>query len=176
MKALSIKKLLNDPKHEVRALSWKQPYAQLMLHGKIETRTWDTKYRGLVLICASKGEYSGNQIYDISGRGLSHKVYSAVYPNERYRRPLGKAIAIGRLVDSRPMTKEDEVACYVQYNEPWQTRAKNGTLKTVQRWCHVYEDVVPIEQFNWNGVQGWKILDDKIKSKIKFLELNINQG
>jgi hypothetical protein len=42
---------------KLMALSWKQPYAELMLHGKIETRTWQTKYRGWVMVCASKQPY-----------------------------------------------------------------------------------------------------------------------
>jgi hypothetical protein len=45
---------------EIRALTWKEPYASLMLHGKIETRTWYTKYRGLVLICAGLKHYNEN--------------------------------------------------------------------------------------------------------------------
>lgn len=45
------------PGADIRALSTKQPYASLMLHGKVETRTWDSKYLGWVLICASKQAY-----------------------------------------------------------------------------------------------------------------------
>lgn len=52
---------------ELRALSWKEPFASLMLLGKIETRVWDTKYRGLVLICASKQIYTADEIRHISG-------------------------------------------------------------------------------------------------------------
>ena len=29
----------------IRSLVWKEPFASLMLQGKIETRTWSTKYR-----------------------------------------------------------------------------------------------------------------------------------
>lgn len=41
----------------MKALSIRQPYAWLIVNGfkDIENRSWDTKYRGLVLIHASKG-------------------------------------------------------------------------------------------------------------------------
>lgn len=41
----------------MKAISIKQPWAWLIVNGykDIENRTWDTKYRGMVLIHASKG-------------------------------------------------------------------------------------------------------------------------
>lgn len=45
-------------KSPLRALSWKEPYATLMLHGKVETRTWPTDYRGLVLNCVALKDYA----------------------------------------------------------------------------------------------------------------------
>lgn len=41
----------------MKALSIRQPWAWLIVNGfkDIENRSWDTKYRGLVLIHASKG-------------------------------------------------------------------------------------------------------------------------
>jgi len=41
----------------MKALSLKQPYAELILQGKktIELRKWNTKFRGVFLIHASKG-------------------------------------------------------------------------------------------------------------------------
>lgn len=67
----------------VKAISLKEPWASLILKGKktIETRTWKTNYRGVLLICVSKTPNS-----EISG----------------------KAIAVANLVDCRLMTKEDE--------------------------------------------------------------------
>lgn len=49
---------------KIKALSVKEPFASFIKSGtkKIETRTWKTKYRGDILICASKipqGENSG---------------------------------------------------------------------------------------------------------------------
>lgn len=140
---------------EVRALSWKQPYASLMLLGKIETRTWDTKYRGLVLICASKAPYSESQVLEISDwQGV--RITEALNGADYYRSyPLGKAIAVGRLVDCRPMKREDEEKCYVKYRP--------------DLFCHIYEDVRPIEPFEWKGSQGWKKLNQETINKIKFI-------
>lgn len=68
----------------MKALSIKEPWASLILAGKktIETRTWKTKYRGKVLLCASKNPKS-----DISG----------------------KAFATAEIVDCREMTEKDFV-------------------------------------------------------------------
>lgn len=138
----------------VRALSWKQPYANLMLppNNKIETRTWNTKYRGLVLICASKVPYHQEVFYGISGKDQYARIWKTLDPDDL---PLGEAIAVGRLVDSRPMKKEDEDKCFVEYHP--------------DLFCHVYEDVTPISPIPWKGSQGWRTLtEDQIK-QIKFI-------
>lgn len=142
------------PDQPLRALSWKQPYAELMLHGKIETRTWQTKYRGWVLICASKQPYYTDQLRRISGGTQIWRMGDVLAPE-----PLnieGKAFAIGRLVDCRPMQPDDENKCYVKYYQGL--------------WCHVYEDVMPIEPLPWKGTQGWKEVPQDIKLTIKILK------
>jgi hypothetical protein len=68
---------------------------------------------------------------------------------------LGHAIAIGRLEDCFKMQQSDAKDCWVQY--------KNDL------YCHRYADVKPIEPFLWKGYQGWKILGEDIKSKIKII-------
>lgn len=124
----------------MRALTWKQPYAGLMLEGKIETRTWATKYRGWVLICAGKQPYSNYDLFKIAGPEQLERI-SKFLNTSRAGYVKGKAIAIGKLVDCREMTPQDEDACYVKF--------RPGL------YCHVYEDVTPISQFNWYGKQGW---------------------
>jgi hypothetical protein len=73
----------------IKALSLKQPYANLIAEGKktIETRSWTTRYRGDILICASQ-----------SGAG----------------EPKGVALCIVELADIRPMTPNDEVAACIE--------------------------------------------------------------
>lgn len=146
------------PEQKLRALSWKQPYAELMLHGKIETRTWNTNYRGWVLICASKVGYNFNQVYNISGGNQTPRITDILGRNNdhwlnNYRS--GMAIAIGRLIDCRPMVKEDEDKCFVEYFN--------------DLYCHIYEDVKAIEPFEWKGSQGWREVPDEIKTQIKFI-------
>jgi hypothetical protein len=144
----------------LKALSWREPYASMMLHGKIETRSWPTKYRGLVLICASKKRYSPDSLYGISNYAQRSKMawilgkvgsFAFVYDNMFN---LGHAIAIGRLIASRPMTWEDKEKAFVKYR--------------ADLWCHVYEDVTLIEPFPWKGKQGWSNVSQEIINQIKF--------
>lgn len=75
----------------IKALSIKQPWANLLASGKktIETRLWPTEYRGPLLIVSSKAP----------------KIH-----------PAGYALAIAELVDCRLMTKSDEsAACCAHY-------------------------------------------------------------
>jgi len=67
----------------MKAISIREPWASMIRNGQktIETRTWNTNYRGKLLLCASMRPKS-----DISG----------------------KAFAVADLVDVRPMIKADE--------------------------------------------------------------------
>lgn len=132
---------------EIKALFWKQPYANLMLHGKIETRTWNTNYRGLVLICASKIPYTKNLVKLISGELIQN-----VLQNEEIK--LGQAIAVGELIDCRLMKPDDESKCFVKYNP--------------NLYCHIYKNVREIESFEITGQIGWMNLNDDILNKIKY--------
>lgn len=81
----------------MKALCIKQPWASMIKCGEktIETRTWKTKYRGDLLIIASKNPA-------ISGL------------------PSGEAIAIVKLRDCRPMKKTDEnAACCDIYDNAY---------------------------------------------------------
>lgn len=156
---------------KIMALSWKEPFATLMLHGKIETRTWNTNYRGLVLICASQTPYAEKVVRAICGDRLVNSIKELF---ERLNICLhhGQAIAVGRLVDSRPMTLEDEDKCFVQYRPAWKDtkKSKDGSLRYVTKrlYCHVYEDVRKIKPFPWKGCQGWKKVDQQTIDQIVF--------
>lgn len=140
------------------ALSWKQPYAELMLHGKIETRTWQTKYRGWVMICASKKGYDFNQVHRIAGDKQIVRITEVLGRNNdhylnNYRS--GIAIAVGKLIDCRLMRKEDEDKCFVEFYP--------------DLFCHVYSNVKPIKPIIWKGTQGWKEVTEDIKRTIEVL-------
>lgn len=139
---------------EIRALTWKEPFATMMLLGKIETRYWHTNFRGPVLICAGKGPYSEAEIMDIAGPRQCQNLLVTLNASGLKENP-GHAIAVGRLVDCRRMTPEDVEKCFVKFDE--------------NRWCHVYEDVRRIAPFHFKGQQGWKILDNETKNQIILL-------
>jgi hypothetical protein len=111
-KQLSIREEKITPQN-IKALSWKQPYAYLMLppHNKIETRKWDTPWRGLVLICASKVPYTYEETGAVSGY-RQNSIYDIV---KDLTLITGHAIAIGRLDDTGFMERDDEEQCFVQY-------------------------------------------------------------
>jgi hypothetical protein len=140
------------------ALSWKQPFAELMLHGKIETRVWSTNYRGLVLICASKKGYGLEECFNIAGNNQMVRITNVLGRNNDHflnNYQAGIAIAVGRLVNCRPMKKEDENLAFVEYYP--------------DLFCHVYENVKAIKPFEWKGCQGWKKVEQNIIDQIEFL-------
>jgi len=138
------------PSQPMRALSWKQPFAELMLHGKVETRTWDTKYRGWVLICASKAGYNEQQVARICGHNQFLRAYKITNAERLY---FGTAIAIGRLMNSRRMTPADESSTFVKYQPGL--------------YCHVYTDVQMLPNpIDWRGSQGWRTLTFEMKTAI----------
>lgn len=163
---------------EIRALSWKEPFATMMLHGKIETRTWATSYRGLVLICASKKGFTLSQtdilnpnnlrsfcseknmqdlVNTIRGNNLPHQLISAFKTGQFGTN--GNAIAVGNLVDCRKMTAADEDKCFVRW-------APN-------LYCHIYKNVMPITPFEFKGSQGWKKLGNDFLTEHYNLNLEI---
>jgi hypothetical protein len=137
-----------------RALSWKQPFATAMLAGKQETRVWNTKYRGLVLICSSQAAYDEASVRSISGDELFVKLCLAIQEQDSLDMN-GFAIAVGELVGSRPMRKGDEDSTFVLYRP--------------ELFVHQYTNVRPIKPFPWTGSQGWKTLDQNLLSEIVYI-------
>lgn len=164
----------NAPNQEIRALSWKEPFGSLMLppFNKIETRTWETKYRGLVLICLSKSAYTMDVVnHNISGREQSARISNAYGYNMKFPN-LGKAIAIGTLVNCRKMLPTDEDATFVSYKEGWEEEKVNKKGKRFVKknlYCHVYENVLPIKPFDWVGRQRWAKVPKDYLSLIQIL-------
>lgn len=156
---------------KILGLNWKQPYAELMLHGKIETRTWLTHYRGLVLIIASKEPYSLVKFKEVAGDqtlNIESKIGASL--SEILINQNNVAIAIGNLIDCRQMLKEDERRCFVQYKEPWQEWSEKRQKFIEKRlWCHVYENVRRVKPFEIKGAQKWKKLTPEIINQIEFI-------
>jgi hypothetical protein len=81
--------VIKSKRMKIKALSIKQPWANMIADGKktIETRTWKTNHRGAIAIVSSKSP-------DIA--------------------PAGYLLAIGTIVDCREMVKADEEKAYVR--------------------------------------------------------------
>jgi len=116
----------------MKALSVKQPWVWAIANGfkPIETRTWATRYRGELLLVASKTpdqtmlDYLTKQFGDVLLKELEYS----------------KAIVVVRLVDCRPMTKADESA------------AMCNIYKGAYSW--VLKDIQKIEPFPVKGQLG----------------------
>ncbi len=83
----------------MKALSLKQPWLQAIVEGHktIETRTWSTRHRGLLLLCSSLRD-DPNGPWERIEHGLAHRGTLA----------RGCAIASCTLEDVRPMNRFDE--------------------------------------------------------------------
>ena len=149
--------MIYTPNQPIRALSWKEPFASLMLRGKIETRTWSTKYRGWVLICASKAPYRQQQLDSIASPLQQIRMWHALKVTEASNIEIfpGKAIAIGWLGACRKMDPSEEDRCFVDWHPGL--------------YCHIYVHVHPIVHFDWKGSLGWKTLGEEDRAKIKLL-------
>jgi hypothetical protein len=146
--------LFNSPP-PMRALTWKQPFANLMLHGKVETRTWATDYRGLVMICAAQEPYDMADIHRISGTEQHSRV---IEQDGTGPWVTGMAIAVGELVGCHAHRKEDEDATFV------------GHLRGFRLYCHIYRNVRPIKPFPWKGKQGWSTVPQEVIEGIVYLD------
>lgn len=139
----------NEP---IKSLAFKQPYAGLMFYSKVETRTWNTKYRGLVLICASMKPYNYDQVVAISGHHELERIIQ-IAPNDEAAFVNGMAIGIGRLVDCRPLDPKDN--SFVTYRE--------GLFG-----LH-FEDVRRIKPFKLKNRLGFHNISDEVEQKIELL-------
>lgn len=150
-------KFIEKYKNEgILGLSMRQPYAEMMLHGKVETREWNTDYRGWVLICAAKTEYTYPEVKQMSGKYAQH-----IEDIMRGRNVvLGQAIAIGRLIDTKELVKDggDYPRTFVDVN------ANEKKL-----YGFFFEDVVRIKPFAVTGKLSLFALNAEIVEQIEFL-------
>ncbi len=120
-----------------KALSLKQPFANLVIEGKktIETRKWATSYRGDIVICSSKQPSFG-------------------YAQDKPIHPAGYALGIVELYHIEPMRSEHEVgACCKVY-----PKAQAWFIKNLR----VFKTSIPIKgQLNLFNLE----LPDNIETK-----------
>jgi hypothetical protein len=151
----------------MKALVWNNPYGSLMLNGKKETRTRETKVRGEVLICTAKKSYPKSTVWNISGAEQvlrMIRMYDITHDGVRWRSTVeetvslnGYAIGVGTLVASYPMCREQENDCFVEY----------------RRGLYVweFENVRRIQPFPWKfGKQGWREVPESELWKIEYID------
>jgi hypothetical protein len=153
---------------EVRALTWKQPFANAMLYeGKQETRTRATNVRGLVLICVGLQSYPYAEVLKLSGEKQTKRLEEMYREHDlftggksHFDNNNGKAIAIARLTGCKCMGDHPGFAdfiedrCFVQYDP--------------KKWIWQFDEPRAIVPFSFKGVQGWQILNHEQKELIKF--------
>jgi len=145
---------------EIRGLWLREPFATLTaFHGKVETRSWKTNYRGLVLICSSLKAYEPARLRAMCGQELAHEIRTLVRPDMR---PLGAmpaggvAVCLAELVEVRRLQEDD--AHFINWNGSlyWQEQA----------YAWVFENVVPVQAFPIKGQLGMPRLSMEIKERI----------
>lgn len=122
-----------------------------------ETRTWNIKYRGDLLICAAKRPHNGNVLLPGIMMGKGAKVSTPLecskalddFPELAI---FGVALCVVNVVGCSPMRYADQqdACCF------WYPGA----------YCWELEDVRPVEQVQIKGSQGFFSVDDSL---IKFL-------
>jgi hypothetical protein len=150
---------------EVRALSWKQPFAELMKFGKVETRTWGTSYRGLVLICASVQPYGDRELIELCGPEQYARILQILGPKWFNSVKRGGALSIGRLKTLSREIYNPRYSDYKNSTDQWEQTTFVKYRPNLNRWH--FEDVTPINPFPWKGTQGWKILTQEERERIE---------
>jgi hypothetical protein len=86
----------------MKALSVKQPWAMALVDGAktIEVRTWSTRHRGPLVICASASPKNWFMRDEVT--------------NELLLIPSGCIMGIVDVIDCRPMTKADEAGAFCE--------------------------------------------------------------
>jgi hypothetical protein len=137
----------------LRALPLWQPFASLVANGvkTIETRTWETDFRGRFVVCATKKgapePLYGHTLNRIRASGID------TTPYERNTAPNGAALAVVTITDCRPMRPSieddsDEACAYIDARDP-----ETGNL----RFAWVLDPVILrfTKRFDVRCRQGW---------------------
>lgn len=170
--------LNNNEPEAIRTLGLYQPFASLMLHGKIETR-WVLEGRkppfpiGKYLFYSTKKGCSNEQIFDWCGKDMYDHILK-VLKNDDTSLLNGYAIAIGDLVRVRKLECHEENIAFVKFvGKKTVFNTNDGSFSDPRvkvQWALVFDNVKPIQPFEWNfGAQGIGKVPDSEMGKIKFL-------
>lgn len=162
---------------KIRTLGLYQPYATLMLHGKIETRWVEVGKKppfplGMYLLYSTKKDSSMEDFHNTSGmycasvwEALSKPVHELEHVGG------GSPIAIGTLNNVRKyIPGVDGPKTFVDSVDGTMHVLKNGESKVYTLWCLEFIDVSPVQYFSFNGgKQGIGFLSDEDRAKIQIV-------
>jgi len=158
---------LAPTKEIIRTLGLYQPFASLMLHGKIETRWCRVGKKpsfplGKYVLYSTKKPYDGFELVSISGGECLMNI-PKVLKDDKTKNLNGYTLGLFNLVKIEPMTKEMEAKCFVNYKPPIQRKDKKGVTHKYQLMALHFELMEAFEQpevFRY-GKQGVGILQNE---------------
>lgn len=158
-----------DLSQPIRTLGLYQPYAGLMLHGKIETR-WISGTKkppfplGVYLLYSTKKSYDLTWVEGISGEHQYSRIWDMMYgPHQKDFYRFGSALclaALVKIIEPLDSSYNDRtfVDCSEGHDDP------DGRLVGLE-----FDQVARIEPFQIHGKQGVGFLSDSDRVKIKFV-------
>lgn len=139
----------------MKALALYQPYCGFIAAGlkTIETRWWDTKYRGVVLFCATK---SPSPNFDADIKFAEHVgLFYMDDDIEKLVKPVGVMLCVGTIVDS--------FLCHVDHEPyalaPVEFQMGDGSIK--QKYGFAVNDVRLVKQKPVKCGRKWFTVPDE---------------
>lgn len=160
----------------IRTLGLYQPYASLMLHGKIETR-WVSNERtppfplGKYLLYSTKKAYKEQEFKHISGEFYQDAINAL--KDDTTVTMNGFGLCIGDLVKIEkcfPLMMPNTFVGLRKIANQLDLHAEPNDLQIDDHllWALHFENVIPIEPFAFKGKQGVGFLSEEDRAKIKF--------
>ncbi len=158
---------------KIRTLGLYQPFATLMLHGKVETRWVETGRKppfplGKYLIYSCQKEYDMDLIDQLAGK-YTNEIDRLIDENLNSNNCwlVGEAGAIGDMVKIiDPLLPSMDLKTFV--DDGWRkVDCKAG--KTYRRVGLVFENMKAIKPFSFSGKQGIGFLKEEQRKLIKFI-------
>jgi hypothetical protein len=148
----------------MKAISLWQPYASLIQAGakRWETRSWNTHYRGPLVICSTKTGYSKRELNKLLLREVFQKALSPLIDEDRAVKiddlPTGQALSLVQLTNVIP-TERLSLSAY-------KGERVFGDFAP-GRYAWQLEDIEPLQPFPVTGKQGFFELDNQKVAKAR---------
>lgn len=159
------------PNVPIRTLGLYQPYAELMMHGKIETRWIRAGIKppfplGPYMLYACKKAYKLTELSQLAGEkqyGRIHRIINGLHIN------YGMALCTGELKKIIYVVPGMEDETFVRYQGPIEFLDKKGRPVKRVRVGLIFENIRRIKPFPFKGKQGIGFLSDEDRAKIQYL-------